>query len=161
MACPFCKIDKRGNLIDVRLSKTRDLEAVELLFKQARETVGEGNKPEKVTTDGHASYPKAIRKTLELKVEHRTNKYLNNLVEQSHRKIKQRYYVMKNFKSFEAASRFTSAFEEVNDLFRFQTYKNEKVPLLRQRTLFKLRFEDVKRAFIAHNPSKIILAILA
>lgn len=28
-------IDKRGNLIDVRLSKTRDLEAAELFFKQA------------------------------------------------------------------------------------------------------------------------------
>lgn len=140
-------IDKFGNLIDVRLSKTRDLEAAEAFFKQAKETVG--YKPEKITTDGHDSYPKAIRKTLGLNVEHRTNKYLNNLVEQSHRKIKQRYYPMKNFKNFEAASRFTSAFEEVNDLFRFQTYKNEKVPLQRQRTLFKLRFADIKREFLA------------
>jgi putative transposase len=140
-------IDKRGNLIDVRLSKTRDLEAAEAFFKQAKETVG--HKPEKVTTDGHDSYPKAIRKTLGLNVEHRTNKYLNNLVEQSHRKIKQRYYPMKNFKNFEAASRFTSAFEEVNDVFRYQTYKNEKVPLQRQRTLFKLRFADIKREFLA------------
>ncbi len=38
-------IDKRGNLIDVRLSKTRDLEAADLFFKQTRETVGENNKP--------------------------------------------------------------------------------------------------------------------
>ena len=98
-------IDKRGNLIDVRLSKTRDLEAAELFFKQARETVGPSNKPKKVTTDGHDSYPKAIRKTLGLNVEHRTNRYVNNLVEQSHRKIKQRYYPMKNFKNFEAAIR--------------------------------------------------------
>jgi putative transposase len=140
-------IDKRGNLIDVRLSKTRDLEAAEEFFKQAKETVR--HKPEKVTTDGHDSYPKAIRKTLGLSVEHRTNKYLNNLVEQSHRKIKQRYYPMKNFKNFEAASRFTSAFEEVNDYFRFQTYKNEKVPLQRQRTLFKIRFADIKKEFLA------------
>ncbi|OJV91577.1 MAG: IS6 family transposase [Chloroflexi bacterium 54-19] len=140
-------IDKRGNLIDVRLSNTRDLEAAELFFKQAKETVG--HNPEKVTTDGHDSYPKAIRKTLGLNVEHRTNRYVNNLVEQSHRKIKQRYYPMKNFKSFEAASRFTSAFEEVNDFFRYQTHKNEKVPLIRQRTLFKLRFADIKREFLA------------
>lgn len=83
-------IDKRGNLIDVRLSKPRDLEAAEVFFKQAKETVG--HKPEKITTDGHDSYPKAIRKTFGLNVEHRTNKYINNLIEQSHRKIKQRYY---------------------------------------------------------------------
>ncbi len=138
----------------MRLSKTREVEAAELFFKQAHppvgtRTVGEGNKPEKLTTEGHNSYPKAIRKTLGPNVEHRTNKYLNNLVEQSPRKIKQRYYPMKNFKNFEAASRFTSAFEEVNELFRYQTYKNEKVPLLRQRRLFKVRFEDIKRAFIA------------
>jgi len=56
---------------------------------------------------------------------------------------------MKNFKSFEAVRRFTSAFEEVNDWFRYQTYKNEKVSLLRQRTLFKLRFADIKREFLA------------
>ena len=56
---------------------------------------------------------------------------------------------MKNFKNFEAASRFTSAFEEVNDFFRYQTYKNEQVPLKRQRTLFKLRFADIKREFLA------------
>ena len=33
-------IDRRGNLIDVRLSKTRDLEAAEAFFCQAKETVG-------------------------------------------------------------------------------------------------------------------------
>src|SRR5436309_13410753 len=38
-------IDKRGNLIDVRLSKTRDLVAAELFFKQAKEPVGASNKP--------------------------------------------------------------------------------------------------------------------
>jgi transposase-like protein len=140
-------IDKRGNLIDVRLSKTRDLEAAETFFRQVKETVG--HTPKKITTDGHDSYPKAIRKTFGLNVEHRTTKYLDNLIEQSHRKIKQRYYPMKSFKSFEVASRFTSAYEEVNDLFRYQTYKNEKVPRQQQWTLFKLRFADIKRAFLA------------
>ncbi len=56
---------------------------------------------------------------------------------------------MKNFKNFEAASRFSSVFEEQNDFFRFQTYKNEKVPLQRQRTLFKIRFEEIKEEFLA------------
>ncbi|MBN9386413.1 MAG: DDE-type integrase/transposase/recombinase [Chloroflexi bacterium] len=47
----------RGNLIDVRLSNTRDLEAAELFFKQARATLA--HRPEKVSTDGHDSYPQS------------------------------------------------------------------------------------------------------
>jgi transposase-like protein len=44
-------IDQFGNLIDVRLSKTRDLQAAEAFFKQSLQTVG--HTPEKVTTDKH------------------------------------------------------------------------------------------------------------
>jgi transposase-like protein len=64
-------VDGLGNLVDLRLFKVRDLEATEAFFKQAVATTG--RKPEKVTTDGEVSYPKAIRKVLGEKVEHRTN----------------------------------------------------------------------------------------
>ncbi len=37
-------------------------------------------------------------------VEVRTSKYLNNLVEQDHRRVKQRYYPMLGFKSFSNAA---------------------------------------------------------
>lgn len=47
-------------------------------------------KPERVTTDGHNSYPGTIEKELGEDVIHRTNRYLNNLIEQDHRGIKQR-----------------------------------------------------------------------
>jgi hypothetical protein len=36
-------------------------------------------------TDGHESYPRAIRKILGRKVIHRTSRYLNNRMEQDHR----------------------------------------------------------------------------
>jgi putative transposase len=78
-------IDQFGNLVDVRLSKTRDLKAAEAFFQQSLQTVG--YKPEKVTTDKHTAYPKAIRKTLGRKVKHRTSQYLNNRLEQDHRGI--------------------------------------------------------------------------
>ena len=59
-------IDRDGNLVDTMLSKTRDMVAAKTFFKQAITTVG--YKPERVTTDKHASYPRAIRRILGHKV---------------------------------------------------------------------------------------------
>jgi transposase-like protein len=42
-------IDKQGNLVDVMLSKKRDLKAAEAFFKKMRQTLP--HKPEKITTD--------------------------------------------------------------------------------------------------------------
>jgi transposase-like protein len=109
-------IDRDGDLVDSRLSNTRDLEAAKEFFKRAVKIVG--HKPERLTTDGHDSYPKAIRKVLGKKVMHRTNNYLNNRIEQDHRAIKQRYYPMQGFKSFESVSRFCSGFDELRNFFK-------------------------------------------
>ena len=51
--------------------------------------------PARVTTDGHDSYPRAIRTELDDGVQHRTNQYLNNRIEQDHRGIKGRYRFQK------------------------------------------------------------------
>ena len=88
-------IDRDGNLVDCRLSETRDMEGAKSFFTQAVQTIGHA--PERVTTDGHDSYPRAIRETLGRDVVHRTNPYLNNRLEQDHRGIKQRYYPMRGF----------------------------------------------------------------
>ena len=133
-------IDRDGNLVDSMLSEKRDMEAAKRFFKQARDVVGHA--PERVTTDGHDSYPRAIRETLGSDIIHRCNRYLNNRVEQDHRGIKQRYYPMRGFGSFEAASRFCRAFDEQRDYFRSRTTMGETVPLAKQRQLFQsvLRF---------------------
>lgn len=55
-------IDRDGNLVDSMLSEKRDMEAAKRFFSQTLETVGHA--PERVTTDGHDSYPRAIRETL-------------------------------------------------------------------------------------------------
>jgi putative transposase len=140
-------IDQFGNLVDVRLSKTRDLKAAEAFFQQSLQTVG--HKPEKVTTDKHTSYPKAIRKSLGRKVKHRTSQYLNNRLEQDHRGVKQRYYPMRGFKAFESASRFCRAFEEQRQYFRSREYRGESLPLIRQRSLFKMRYVNLKKDCLA------------
>ena len=78
------------------------MEAAKRFFKHALAVVGHA--PERVTTDGHTSYPRAVRETLGSSVHHRTKKYLNNRLEQDHRGIKQRYYLMLSFGIFNSAA---------------------------------------------------------
>src|ERR1700738_2744940 len=52
-------IDADGNLVDSRLSEKRDMEAAQQFFKRSLAVIGQT--PERVTTDGHASYPRAVR----------------------------------------------------------------------------------------------------
>ena len=114
------------------------MDSAKCFFTQAREVVG--HKPNKVTTDGNDAYPRAIRRILGRKAEHRTNKYLNNRMEQDHRGVKQRYYPMRGFGNFDSARRFCRAFDEQRDYFRYRTRPKEKVPLYEQRRLFRQRF---------------------
>jgi DDE domain len=70
-----------------------------------------GHAPERVTTDGHDSSPRAIRETLGSDLLHRTNRSLNTRLEQDHRGIKQCYYPMRGFGSVASASCFCRAFD--------------------------------------------------
>jgi transposase-like protein len=79
-------IDRSGALVDVRLSETRDMEAAKAFFRSAK--IVTGVIPARVITDGHDSYPRAIRTELDGGVKHRTNQYLNNRIEQDHRGVK-------------------------------------------------------------------------
>ena len=55
------------------------MEAAKRYFRQAVDVVG--HVPERITTDGHDSYPRAIRETLSSEVIHRCKRYLNNRIE--------------------------------------------------------------------------------
>src|SRR6202167_5071087 len=78
-------IDSSGALVDVRLSETRDMAAAKAFFQSGKTVTG--ITPARVTTDGHDSYPRAIRTDLGEAVRRRTNQYLNNRIEQDHRGI--------------------------------------------------------------------------
>lgn len=93
--CLFCQlsrqyrvIDRDGNLVDAMLSEHRDMQAAKAFFRSARAIMG--YKPERVATDGHGFYPRAIRTVLGRRVRHCTSAYLNNRIEQDHRRIKAR-----------------------------------------------------------------------
>jgi len=108
-------IDRDGNLIDAMLSEHRDMAAAKAFFRSAKATIG--YRPDRVTTDGHGSYPRAIRTTLGRTVGHRTSAYLNNRLEQDHRGIKGRGRCMRGFKSDQSAARFCREHGELRDLF--------------------------------------------
>ena len=72
-------------------------------------TVRQHGAPRVITLDGHAASHRAVAKlqevgTLPPRVQVRSSKYLNNLIEQDHRRIKQRVRPMLGFKRFETAA---------------------------------------------------------
>jgi transposase-like protein len=135
-------IDRDGTLIDVMLSEKRDMDAAQRFFRQALDVAGQA--PERVTTDGHDSYPRAVRETWGEKVRHRCNPYLNNRIEQDHRGVKQRYYPMRGFGNTASAARFCRAFEEQRHYFRMRTTMRQRVPpLAEQRRAYRARFQTL------------------
>ena len=93
--------------------------AAQAFFRSARSATG--MTPDRVTTDGHGSYPRAIRTTLGRRVVHRTSAYKNNGLEQDHRGVKGRIRCMRGFKSFASAERFCQTYDELRNFLRPRT----------------------------------------
>jgi putative transposase len=140
-------IDQDGNLVDSRLSEKRDMDAAKEFFRHALAVVGHA--PERVTTDGHTSYPRATDETLGSEVLHRKNKYLNNWLEQDHRGIKQCYYPMHGFGSFESAARFCCAFDELRNYLRSRRAMGKKLSLPEQQQAFLQRPAALQASILA------------
>jgi putative transposase len=115
------------------LSGHRDMAAAQALFRSARAATG--ITPDRVTTDGHGSYPRAIRSTLGRRVVHRTSAYKNNGLEQDHRGVKGRTRCMRGFKSFTSAERFCRGYDELRNFLRPRTRHNQHVPADRRRLI--------------------------
>jgi len=134
-------IDRTGNLVDCMVSAKRNMAAARRFFKQAL-SVTEIT-PDRATTDGHDSYPKAIKNELGKSFNHRINRYLNNYTEQSHRNLKQRIYPLRGFGNFYSAYRVCQAFDECRNFFvlrRRKEYVSEKM----QRTFYLDRLLDLE-----------------
>ena len=99
-------VDREGRTVDFLLSKQRDVMAAKWFFSQATRQHG---MPRVITLDGYAASHRAVAKlkaagTLPRRVRVRSCKYLNNIVEQDHRRIKQRIRPMIGFKRFDTAT---------------------------------------------------------
>jgi putative transposase len=126
-------IDRDGNLVEVFLSERQAQAAAEAFFRSARTVTG--SVPARVTTDGHGAYPGAIKTEFGEGVIHRTNRSLNNHLEQDHRGIKQRTHSMGGFKKFVSAERFCRGYEEVRNFLRPRSRRNEAVSSAWQQAL--------------------------
>ena len=61
-----------GNLVDSLLSEKRDMEAAKAFFESAKAVVGCA--AQRVTTDGHDAYPRAIAEVLGEAVVHQQSR---------------------------------------------------------------------------------------
>jgi transposase-like protein len=112
------------------------MKAAKAFFRSARATMG--FRPDRVTTDGHGPYPRAIRIILSRTVQHRTSAYLNNRLEQDHRGIKGRIRCMRGFKSHDAASLFCREHDELRNLLRPRRRHNQVVSASLRRARFAI-----------------------
>ncbi len=115
------------------LSEHRDMAAAQAFFRSAKAATG--FTPERVTTDGHGSYPRAIRSTLGRRVVHRTSAYKNNGPEQDHRGVKGRTRCMRGFKSFVSVGRFYRSYDELRNFFHLRNRHNQPIPASHRRLL--------------------------
>ena len=107
------------------LSEHRDLTAAKAFFRSAKAITG--IMPDRVTTDGHDAYPRAIQTELGQQVQHRMNIYLNNRLEQDHRGIKGRCRAMLGFKSTISAAQYWQCHDELRNYLRSRSHMGEYV----------------------------------
>ena len=139
-------VDKHGLTVDFLLSEHRDIAAAKRFFTRATAQHGA---PERITLDG---YPATHAAVAELKKEGvlspetkvRTSKYLNNLIEQDHRRVKQRIYPMLGFKNFAHAAVTISGIELVQKIRKGQF--NTSAVIVREGTRVPHAWEAVRAA---------------
>ncbi|RAN73317.1 IS6 family transposase [Bacillus sp. SRB_331] len=111
-------VDSEGNTIDFYLSKSRNHKAAKRFFKKALRSF-HVSKPRIITVDKNPAYPIAIEllkkeKRITIGTKIRRIKYLNNIVEQDHRFIKNRIRSMLGFKSYKTAASILSGVEAMH-----------------------------------------------
>ena len=97
------------------LSDCRNTRAAYRFLRKALKMMGD-YPPSSITTDGLASYPKAIRRLqseglLSKHVEHRTSKYLNNIIEADHGALKRVIRPARGFQRMRTVAATLKGFE--------------------------------------------------
>ena len=95
-------VDRAGRTVDFRLSTRRDVAAAKAFFRKAMKS--QQCAPQTITLDGYAASQLKADGSLPLDTKLRSSKYLNNLIEQDHRSVKQRIAVMLGLKQFRNAA---------------------------------------------------------
>jgi transposase-like protein len=109
-------LDKCGNTIDFYLSHTHNTSATKLFLRKALKSIPKSAEPNSINTDKNPAYGKAITalKTAGCCGEqliHRQIKYLNNIIESDHGKLKRLVKPTLGFKSMKTAYGTIRGFE--------------------------------------------------
>lgn len=115
-------VDKAGKTVDFFLSRQRDINAAKAFLRKAM--TGQ-RVPNKVTLDAYAASHRAVADLkdsgeLPKPMLVRSSKYLNNSIEQNHRRIKQRLRPRLELKSFETAAIVISGIEPAEKIKKGQ-----------------------------------------
>ena len=118
----YRSVDKEGHTVDFLLSEHRDIAAAKRFFERA---VTKHGVPQKITLDGYAASQAAVAELqdeniLPAALTVRTNRYLNNVIEQDHRRVKQRVRPMLGFKRFAHATIMLAGIELVHQIQKKQ-----------------------------------------
>ena len=129
-------VDSEGNTLDFMLSTKRDARAAERFFRKAM-NASHNQTPRVINVDKNAAYPPAIDsltkdQSLPETTELRRVKYLNNIVEQDHRFIKQLVNPGLGFSSFNTARRTLRGYEAMNMIRKGQVQAVEKGDIMSQ-----------------------------
>ena len=118
-------LDKLGNTLDFYLSATRNTKAAKRILGKALRGLKEWEQPEVLNTDKASTYAAAIAQ-LEAEgrcpphTRHRQVKYLNNVVEADHGKLKQLIGPVRGFKTLKTAYATIKGFEVMRALRKGQ-----------------------------------------
>jgi hypothetical protein len=155
-------IDSVGDTVEFFFSKSRDLPAAKRFFKRALERHG---RPDCVVIDGSQTNREAIRScdaTNRLKagedsgtksIRIRSSKYLNNRIEQDHRRIKRRVRSMLGFKSEATAAIILVGIEMIHMMRKRQARYayNPSPSIAEQFTILAARQSDIRSVHCTHR----------
>ncbi len=117
-------VDKQGNTIDFLLTAKRDTKAARRFLNKA---IGRNSKPGLINIDKSGANKAGIKQfnhDNNRRVKIRQCKYLNNIVEQDHRRIKRITRPMLGFKNFHTAQKTLAGIELVAMIKKGQMRKN-------------------------------------
>jgi transposase-like protein len=137
-------VDSMGATLDFMLSATRDANAAERFFRQVLQA-SHTRTPRVITVDKNAAYPLAFEVlqhngTLPETCLLRQCKYLNNVLEQDHRRVKRLVNLGLGFGTFHTAQRTIQGYEAMHMLRKGQIEGIAKGDVLAQNRVINQLF---------------------
>ncbi len=119
-------VDSSGQTIDFYFSRTRNTKAAKR-FLAKMINAHHTETPRVMTTDNHQAYGAAINELknegkIPKNMDHRQHKYLNNIIEQDHRRVKSKTKTTMGFHSFKTAYRTIRGLEIMHMLRKHQLF---------------------------------------